>query len=91
MIAAGGIEGGVAHRAARVGLEVGGDSEDGAAGAAKDGRFVEFGGGPGREGMFGQGVVAVCAGVKEAAAFHFDGHDVQGGMVVEAAGLRIET
>jgi hypothetical protein len=34
--------------------------------------------------------VAVFASVVDAAAFHLDGDDVGGGVVVEAAGLRIE-
>jgi hypothetical protein len=52
--------------------------------------FVEFGGGPGLNGMAGESDMAVLAGVKETAALHLDGDDVQRGMVVEAAGLRIE-
>jgi hypothetical protein len=34
--------------------------------------------------------VAIFAGIVDAAAFHFDGDDVGGAMVVEAAGLGIE-
>jgi len=34
--------------------------------------------------------VAVFASVVDATAFHLDGDDVRGGVVVEAAGLRIE-
>lgn len=52
--------------------------------------FVEFGRGPGFNGVIGESVVAVFAGVEEAAALHFDGDDVERGMVVEAAGLGIE-
>lgn len=52
--------------------------------------FVEFGGGPGLNGMASKSDVAVLAGVKETAALHLDGDDVQRGKVVEAAGLRIE-
>ena len=52
--------------------------------------FVPFGLRPGHEGMVGESVVAVFAGVEEAAAFHFDGDDVERGVVVEAAGLRVE-
>jgi hypothetical protein len=40
--------------------------------------------------MAGESDVALLAGVKETAALHLDGDDVQWGMVVEAAGLRIE-
>jgi hypothetical protein len=34
--------------------------------------------------------VAVFASVVDTAAFHLDGDDVGGGVIVEAAGLRIE-
>lgn len=34
--------------------------------------------------------MAVLAGVVKAAAFHFDGDDVERGMVMKAAGFRIE-
>lgn len=90
MAAAGGVEGGLAHGAAGVALKVGGDGQEGAAGAAEDGGFVPFGLGPGLDGVVGEGVVAVLAGVEEATAFHFDSDDVEGRVVVEAAGLRIE-
>jgi hypothetical protein len=40
--------------------------------------------------MGGEGLVAVFAGVVDAAAFHFDGDDVERGVVMEAAGLGIE-
>jgi hypothetical protein len=40
--------------------------------------------------MVGKGVMAVFAGVVGGAAFHFDGDDVGGAVVVEAAGLGIE-
>lgn len=90
VVAAGGVERGVARGAAGVALEVSGDREDGTAGAAEDGGFLPFGLGPGFEGMVGEGVMAIFAGVEEAAAFHFDGDDVERGLVVEAAGLRIE-
>jgi len=46
--------------------------------------------GPGLDGVIGQGVVAIFAGVVDPAAFHFDGDDVGGAMVVEAAGFGIE-
>ena len=90
VVAAGGVERGMARGAAGVALEVGGDREDGVAGTAEDGGFLPFGLGPGIEGMVGEGVVALFAGVEEAAAFHFDGDDVEWGMVVEAAGLGVE-
>ncbi|HMD09472.1 MAG TPA: hypothetical protein VKH63_18220 [Candidatus Acidoferrum sp.] len=34
--------------------------------------------------------MAILAGVVDAAAFHFDGDDVEWGVVMEAAGLGIE-
>ena len=40
--------------------------------------------------MIREGDVAVFASVVDAAAFHPDGDDVGGGVVMEAAGLRIE-
>lgn len=40
--------------------------------------------------MAGEGFVAVFAGVEEAAAGHLDGDDVEGGVVVEAAGLLVQ-
>jgi hypothetical protein len=90
VVAAGGVEGGVALGADGVGLEVGGDRELGTAHAAEDGLVVPLGVGPGLDGMVGEGDVAVFAGVVDAAALHFDGDDVERGVVVEAAGLRIE-
>jgi hypothetical protein len=60
------------------------------AGATEDGWGVPFGLGPGFEGVVGEGVVAVFAGVVGGAAFHFDGDDVEEGVVVEAAGLTVE-
>ena len=40
--------------------------------------------------MIGQGGVTVFAGVVGLAAFCFDGDDVEGRVVVEAAGLGVE-
>jgi hypothetical protein len=88
--AAGGVEVGVALGAARVGKEVGGDRQLSAAGAAEDGWGVPFRSGPNLYEMGGEGAVAVFAGVVGGAAFHFDGDDVGGAVVVEAAGLGIE-
>lgn len=53
VIAAGGVERGMAAGALGVGLEVGGDSEFGAAVTAEDGWFVPFGLGPGFDGVAG--------------------------------------
>jgi len=90
VVAAGGVEAGVARGTCGVALQILGDGELGVAGAAEDGLGVTFGLGPGFEGMVGKGVVAVFAGVVGGAAFHFDGDDVGGAVVVEAAGLGIE-
>lgn len=90
VIAAGGVEGGVARGTAGVGLEVGGDGELGAAGTAEDGLVVPFGLRPGLDGMVGEGIVAVFAGVVEAAASHFDSDDVERRVVMKTAGLGIE-
>jgi hypothetical protein len=90
MVAAGGVEGGVAVGAARVGFEVGGDGELGAAGSAEDGFGVPFRFRPGFEGVGGEGRVAVFAGVVDAAAFRFDGDDVERRVVVETASFWIE-
>jgi hypothetical protein len=90
VITAGGVEGGVARGTAGVGLEIGGDGELGTAGTAEDGLVVPFGLRPGLDGMVGEGVVAVFAGVVEAAASHFDSDDVERRVVMETAGLGIE-
>ncbi|MGB8475156.1 MAG: hypothetical protein WCE61_13815 [Candidatus Acidiferrum sp.] len=90
VVAAARVERSVAVWAAGVAIEVSGDREYGTAGAAEDGWFEPFGYGPGLERMVGKGVVAVFAGVIEAAAFHFDGDDVERRVVMEAAGLWIE-
>lgn len=90
MIAAGGVEGGVAMRAAGVAGEIVGDGKRGAAGAAQNRVLVPCGVRPGFESVAGKGVVAILAGVEEAAAAHLDGDDVERGVVVGAASLRIE-
>ena len=45
---------------------------------------------PDFNGMACEGIVAILAGVVDAAAFHFDGDDIERGVVMEAAGLRVE-
>jgi len=90
MAAASGIESGAAMRAARVAREIGGNGEGGAAGATEDGGLVKLGWRPRLEGVVGESVVAILAGVEEAAAAHLDGNDVGGLVVVEAARLRVE-
>ena len=90
VVAAGGVERGLARRAAEVGVEIDGNGEFGAAGTAEDGWFEPIGLRPRLEAMVGEGIMAVFASVIESAALHFDGDDVERGMVVKAAGLRIE-
>ena len=51
---------------------------------------VPFDLGPDFNRMARERIVAVLAGVVDAAAFHFDGNDVERGVVVEAAGLGVE-
>jgi hypothetical protein len=90
MVAAARIKGCMAVGAGGVGLDISGDGKFGAAGSTKDGLRVPFRLRPGNQGMVCQGVVAILAGVVGGAAFHFDGDDVDGGVVVEAAGLGVE-
>ena len=52
--------------------------------------MMPFGLGPDFNGVAGESVVAIIAGVVSSAAFHFDGDDVERGVVMEAAGLGIE-
>jgi hypothetical protein len=40
--------------------------------------------------VVGQSIMAVFAGIIRRAAFHFDGDNVEWGVIVEAARLRIE-
>jgi hypothetical protein len=90
MVAASGVESGLAGGAAELALEILGDGEFDAAGPAEDGRLVPFGLRPDLDRMTGEGNMAILAGVVEAAALHLDGDDVGGAVVVEAAGLGIE-
>ena len=90
MVAAARVEGGLTSWAARVAFEVGGDCQLGAAGSTKNGLLVPIGVGPDFNRMAREGIVAMLAGVVDAAAFHFDGDDVERGVVVEAAGLGVE-
>jgi hypothetical protein len=90
MVTATRIERGVAVKAAGIIAEVVRDGKGGAARAAEDSKLVPFRLGPGLERMVGERIVAVFTGVEEAAAFHFDGDDVERRVVMEAAGLRIE-
>ena len=90
VIAAGGVEGGVAMRAAGITLEIGGDGKRRATVAAEDGLFVPFRFGPGFDAVVCERVMAIFAGVIHAAAFHFDCDDIELGVVMKAAGLGIE-
>jgi hypothetical protein len=90
MVAAPRVEGGMARGANRVAFEIGGDCQLGAAGSAENGLEVPFGLGPDFNRMAREGIVAILAGVVDAAAFHFDRDDVERGVVMEAAGLGIE-
>lgn len=90
MIAATRIESGPTMRAARVALQVGVDGELRAAVTTENSLVVPFGARPGFDGMASQGVVTVLTSIKMAAALHFDGDDIEWGVVVEAAGLGIE-
>ena len=58
--------------------------------AAQNCRLIEFRVRPNVYRMVGDGEVAVFASVVNAAAFHFDGDDVQGRVVMKATGLGIE-
>ena len=71
-------------------VEVVRDGQLGTARAAEDGWRFPFRWRPWLDGVVGQGIVAVFAGIICRAAFHFDGHDVEWGVVVQAARLRIE-
>jgi hypothetical protein len=90
VVAAAWIESCMTMRAAGIGLDIGRDGDFGAAGSAQDSLRLPFGLRPGFEGVVGKGAVAILAGIVGGAAFHLDGDDVEGGVVVEAAGLGVE-
>jgi hypothetical protein len=90
VVPAAGVECSLAMRAAGIRVEVVRDSQFDAAGAAEHGWRFPFGWRPGLDGVVGQGIVAVFAGVIRGAAFHFDGHDIEWRIVVEAARLGVE-
>ena len=90
VVAASGVESTVAGRTAGVAVEVLRDAEFVAAGSAEDDRLVPVRLPPDLDGMAGEGDVAILAGVVEAAALHFDGDNVGGAVVMEAARLGIE-
>ena len=90
VVGAGGIEGGEAVGAAGIAMEVPVNGQFPFAGAAQNGELIEFGARPDGDWVVGQGHMAIFAGIVEAAAVHFDGDDVEWGVEVNAAGLRIE-
>jgi hypothetical protein len=90
MVAAGRVEEGLAMGAAVVGLKVGGNGERGVAEAAKNRMVLPLRLRPNSDGMIGESDMAILTSVKEAAAFHLDGDDVRGTVIVKAAGLRVE-
>ena len=88
--AARGVEGGVAGGAARVAVQVCVNGELGAARSADDGWLVPFAVGPDLDSVAGEKGVAVLASVVDSAAFHLDGDDVRGRVVMGATGLGIK-
>jgi hypothetical protein len=90
VVAAPWIERSLTLRAAGIRVEVVRDSQLSAAGAAEHRWRFPFAWRPWFDGVVGQGIMAVFAGVIRRAAFHFDGHNIEWRMVVEAARLRIE-
>ena len=77
VVGAGGIECGVAMRAARVTVQIFADGQFRFTSAAQDCRLMELRARPDGNRMIGHRDMAVFAGVVNAAAFHFDGDDVQ--------------
>ena len=90
MLGAGGIECGVAMRAARVTVQIFTNGQFPFASAAQNCRLIELRGRPNVYRMVGDGDMAVFASVVNAAAFHFDGDDVQRRVVVKATGVWVE-
>lgn len=90
VVAAAGIEGRIALRTAIATVHVFVDGQDRSAGAAENGALLPFACGPKSNGMTGEGVMTIFAGVEKAAALHLYGDDVHGKMVVSAAGLGVE-
>jgi hypothetical protein len=84
------VEGLVARWAARVALHVLTDGQLRAARAAEYGFLIPFVGWPNLDRMSGEGIVAILAGIVNAATFHLDGEDVRGTVIMLAAGLRVE-
>src|SRR5579863_7039873 len=90
VVPASGVERSVAMRAAGTRVEVVRDAQLDAAGAAKDSCRVPFGYRPWLDGVVGQSFMAVFARIKGCATFHFDGDNIERGVIVEAARLSIE-
>lgn len=90
VIAAGGVEGGVAMGAAGITLKIGGDGKCRTTIAAENCLFVPLRFGPGFDAVVGKSVMAVFTSVVDAAALHLDCDDIELGVVMKAAGLGIE-
>jgi len=90
VVGAAGVERSLTGGALAGAAEVLRDAYFGPAGSAEDGGDVPLGLGPGCGRMIGEGGVAVDTGVVEAAALHADGDDIEGRVVVGAAGLGVE-
>jgi hypothetical protein len=89
-MAAAGIEGGIAIWALIAARHVLRDAQLVSAGTAENRRLVPLLLQPDLNRVVGQRLVALLAGVINAAAFHPDGDDVEPGSVMSAAGRRIE-
>ena len=90
VVAASGIEGGRADRAARLALHEFGNRQPCAAGPTQNGFLIPFAPRPNLDGMTCERDMAIFAGIVGGAALHFDGDNVRMLMVVEATRLRIE-
>jgi hypothetical protein len=84
------VEEGLALRTSRSAFQVLVDCQFGSASSAQDCFFIPFALRPGFDFVTGQRLMAVFAGVVGPAAFHFDGDDVGGAVVVAATSLRID-
>jgi len=90
VVAAAGIEGGVASRTLVAARHVLLDAHLTSASAAQDGKFGPLPCWPELDGVVSQGIVAILASVIVAAAFHLDRDDIESRSIVCAARLRIE-
>lgn len=90
MPAAAGVEGNVAGRALVAAGHVLLDAHLISTGAAQDRVLGPLGPRPDFDRMVSQSLVALLAGVVDAAAFHLDRDNVENGSIVSAARLRIQ-